>query len=156
MIRPAILDPAGKQLWCVFQVMEVSYFEALETLLTFSTVVMASSLFNFRGHSFLVEDMAVTANGIYLVSSSNFQRTQGREVIWWQVDPPRQIWRWMVTVYPYDHLFTADFQQEEGVLYNALGGIRSWRLVDGIQDHLDTKRVNSLASLTSGPVACDR
>lgn len=95
-------------------------------------------LYNLRGHSFLVEDIAVTSDGTYLVSSSNFQHAQGREVIWWQVDEPRQIWRWMVSVSPGSRLYTAAFQQDDKVLYTVLGGLRSWRLGDGQPDHLDT------------------
>jgi len=101
-------------------------------------------LYNLRGHSFLVEDLAVTSDGSYLVSSSNFQHAQGREAIWWQVDEPRQVWRWMVSVSPGGRLLSAAFQQDDNVLYTVLGGLRSWRLSDGQPDHLDTN-VGSLA-----------
>jgi WD40 repeat protein len=101
-------------------------------------------IYNLRGHSFFVEDLAVTSDGTYLVSSSNFQHAQGREVIWWRVDEPRQVWRWMVSVSPNSYLNTAAFQQDDHVLYTVLGGLRSWRLGDGQPDHLDTS-VGSLA-----------
>ena len=102
-------------------------------------------LYSFRGHSFLIEGLGVTPDGTYLVSSSESQRGQGKEVIWWQLDSPKQVWRWMVSVYPYDSLYTVDFQPQDGILYTAQGGIRSWRLGDGVQDHLYTTRINSLA-----------
>ncbi len=102
-------------------------------------------LYNFRSHNFLVEDLAVTSDGIYLVSSSNSQRTKGKEIIWWQVDEPKRLWQWMETVYPTDHLYAADFDQTRSVLYTALGGLRSWGLGDGLPDRLETNEIASLA-----------
>ena len=102
-------------------------------------------LYNFRSHNFLVEDLAVTSDGIYLVSSSNSQRTKGKEIIWWQVDEPKRLWQWMETVYPGDYLYAADFDQIRSVLYTALGGLRSWGLGDGLPDRLETNEIASLA-----------
>jgi WD40 repeat protein len=104
-------------------------------------------LYNLRGQSFLVEDFAVTSDGLYLVSSSNFQRTQGREVIWWRLEDPKQLRRWMESVYQSDYLYAAEFQPANNVLYTALGGLRSRRLGDGQPDHLDTNEIASLALL---------
>lgn len=102
-------------------------------------------LYNLVGHSYPIEGMAIVTNGKYLLSSSVCKRGQGREVFWWQVDEPKQVLRWMESVFPYDYLYTADFDPSENVLYAALGGLRSWRLSDGQPDHLDTNEISSLA-----------
>jgi len=104
-------------------------------------------LFNLRGHSFLVESLAVSSDGKYLLSSSNFQRTQGRELIWWQVDEPQKILNWMENVYPGDYLYAVEFDSPGKVLCAALGGLRCRRLTDGQPHILDTNRIASLAIL---------
>jgi len=95
---------------------------------------------------------AVTSDGIYLLSSSNFQRTQGREVIWWQVDNPKKILGWVESVYPGDRLYAAEFESAKNVLHAALGGLRSRRMGDGLPDHLDTNRITSLALLSGSNI----
>jgi len=100
-------------------------------------------LYNLRWHTMVVEDIAITPDGAYLVSSA--QRMGKCEVIWWRVDEPRMIWQWTVIVFPGNRLSTAAVQQDDHVLYTVLGGLRSWRLGDGIQDHLDTNDIVSLA-----------
>jgi WD40 repeat protein len=105
-------------------------------------------LYNLVGHSYPIEGMAITANGKYLLSSSVCKRGQGREMFWWQVDEPKQVLRWIESVFPYDYLYAADFDPDENVLYAALGGLRSWRLGDGQPDHLDTQEISSLALST--------
>jgi WD40 repeat protein len=105
-------------------------------------------LYNLRWHEFNVESLAVTQDGAYLISSSNFQYMRGREVIWWHLEQPTRLWDWWVNVYPDEYLLGAVFQQDDFVLHTALGGLRSWRLSDGIQHHLDTNRI---ASLTISP-----
>ena len=40
---------------------------------------------------------------------------------------------------------SAAVQPDDHVLYTVLGGLRSWRLGDGQQDHLDTNDIVSLA-----------
>jgi WD40 repeat protein len=105
-------------------------------------------LYNLRGHNFLVEDLAVTSDGSYLVSCSNFQHAHGKEMIWWQLDEPKELWRWMESVYPNDYLYAAYFQKTNNVLYTSMGGLRSWRLRDGQPDHLDTSEIASLALIT--------
>jgi WD40 repeat protein len=102
-------------------------------------------LYNLRGHVYLVEGLAVSSDGTYLVSSSNMQRSLGRELILWQVDQPNRLLQFMVNVYSDDYLYAADIQLEDKVLYTALGGLRSWRLGDGLQDHLDTLNIGGLA-----------
>ena len=102
-------------------------------------------LFNFRGHNFLVEDLAVTSDGLYLVSSSDFQFAKGKEIVWWQLDQPKRLWQWTETVYPGDYLYAADYDQTRSVLYTALGGLRSWGLGDGLPDRLVTNEIASLA-----------
>ncbi len=102
-------------------------------------------LHNLRGHTYLVEDLMVTQDGAYLVSSSNFQRTLGRELFWWRLDQPARLWNWWANVYQEEYLLGAAFQGDVNVLHTALGGLRSWRLGDGIQHHLDTTRIASLA-----------
>ncbi|MFZ2098763.1 MAG: WD40 repeat domain-containing protein [Anaerolineales bacterium] len=102
-------------------------------------------LYNLRGHTFVIENMAITLDGKYLLSASICKRGQGREMIWWQIDQPKQVLRWMESVFPYDYLFAADFQPLHRVLYAALGGLRSWRLTDGQPDHLDTNDIRSLS-----------
>ena len=103
--------------------------------------------YNFRGQTFLVEGLAVTSDGKYLLSISNFQRTQGREVFWWQLDTPRKVMNWVESVYPNDYLYGADFDPTRKVMIIALGGLRPRRLGDGLPDHLDTIRITSLAFL---------
>jgi WD40 repeat protein len=107
-------------------------------------------LYNLRGHSNLVEGLAVTSDGKYLVSIGNFQRTQGREVFWWQVDTPRKIWSGMESVYPSDYLYSAEFDPEGQVLCIVLGGLRCRRLGDLQPHHLDTNRITSLAIFPGG------
>jgi len=89
--------------------------------------------------------LVVSSDGNYLVSSSNMQQSLGRELILWRVDQPKKLWQWMVNVYSEEILYAADIQQDDRVLYTALGGLRSWRLGDGVQDHLDTYGISSLA-----------
>ena len=100
-------------------------------------------LYNLRWHTMVIQDIAITPDGAYLVSSA--QRMGGCEVIWWQVDEPRKLWQWTVMVFPGNHLLTAAFQQDDHVLYTILDGLRSWRLGDGIQDHYNTNDIVSLA-----------
>lgn len=101
-------------------------------------------LHNFRWHQYNLESMAVTQDGAYLISASEFQYARGREVVWWQLDSPTRLWEWWVNVYPTEKIYGAVFQQDGSVLHTALGGLRSWRLGDGIQHHLDTNRIHSL------------
>lgn len=101
-------------------------------------------LHNYRSHEYNLESLAVTQDGAYLISASEFQYRLGREVVWWQLDPPTRLWQWWVNVYPAEIIYAAVFQQDGSVLHTALGGLRSWRLGDGIQHHLDTNRIHSL------------
>jgi WD40 repeat protein len=101
-------------------------------------------LHNYRWHQYNLESLAVTQDGAYLISTSEFQYALGREVVWWQLDPPIRLWEWWVNVYPAEQIFGAVFQQDGHVLHTALGGLRSWRFGDGIQHHLDTNRIHSL------------
>jgi WD40 repeat protein len=123
-------------------------FRANGTLIDAIDSTSGELLYNLRGHAFLVESLAVTNDGRYLLSASNFQRTQGREVIWWRLDVPQLLWRWMVSVYQSDRLLSATTLQDGSVVYTALGGLRAWRLGDGGQHHLDT---SAIASLTLSP-----
>ncbi len=101
-------------------------------------------LHNYRWHQYNLESLAVTQDGAFLISASEFQFAIGREVIWWQLDPTSRLWQWWVNVYPTENIYAAVFQQDGSVLHTALGGLRSWRLGDGIQHHLDTNRIHSL------------
>jgi WD40 repeat protein len=99
-------------------------------------------LYNLRWHTMSVRDIAITPDGAYLVS--NAQRMGKCEVILWRIDEPRMLWQWTVMVFD-SRLSTAAVQQDDHVLYTVLGGLRSWRLGDGIQDHYDTNDIVSLA-----------
>ena len=129
----------------LFSVDGSTIFRTNNTLIDALDSQTGELLYNLRGHEFLVESMALTQDGSYLVSASNFQRTRGREVIWWRVDQPARLWSWWVNVYQNERLEGAVFQLDGNVLHTALGGLRSWRLGDGVQHHLDSARIASLA-----------
>jgi WD40 repeat protein len=125
-------------------------FKANTTLIDAIDSQSGQLRYNLRGHQFLVEGIEVSDDGKYLTSSSNFQGSQGRELILWRVDEPKQLRRWMASVLPGNPLLAAVIDDEEGVLYTALGGLRGWRLGDGLQHHLDTTGISSLTLSPDG------